>query len=218
MKTDLQVWGDAYPYTSASYTLGTTDKRWKAVHADKIQFYNADYSITNPTNGININTYSLFSLVQSRNGITRLHMNENGRIGVNTTAPIATLHVNGDLFVSGGITFRSDIRKKVKLEDVELSLDDVADAPLIKHYYTDDEEKTVHVSSVAQYWNERNDWFTKEDEDGYLTMEIANAALASAISTAREFRRYKEQSEEMIVSLEKRIEELECMFNELKDR
>ncbi len=218
VKADLQVWGDVYPYTSASYTLGTTDKRWKAVHADKIQFYNADYSITNPTNGININTYSLFSLVQSRNGVTRLHMNENGRIGVNTTDPIATLHVNGDVFVSGGFTFRSDIRKKVKLEDVELSLDDVADAPLIKHYYTDDEEKTVHVSSVAQYWNERNDWFTKEDKDGYLTMEIANAALASAISTAREFRRYKEQSEERIVTLEKRIEELERMFNELKDR
>ena len=147
--------------------------------------------------------------------VERLTILSNGNVGIGVVNPDYKLHVNGDILSTGGITMYSDIRKKTKLEDVELTIEEVADAPLIKHYYNDDESKTIHVGSIAQYWAEKNDWFCKEDGEGYLTMEVQNAALASAISIAREFKRYKEQSEEKIVSLEKRLESMERMLNQL---
>ena len=112
----------------------------------------------------------------------------------------------------------SDLRKKTILNHVELSLKEVADAPLIEHYYNSDEKKTTHVGSVAQYWAELNDWFCKEDEEGFLTMEIQNAALASAISVARELTRYESKTDKQIKKLKKRIGELEEEIENLKNK
>ena len=92
----------------------------------------------------------------------------------------------------------------------------VADAPIIEHYYNSDEKKTTHVGSIAQYWAGLNDWFCKEDGEGYLTMEIQNAALASAISVARELVRYESKTDKQIRLLKKRICELEDEIETLK--
>lgn len=118
--------------------------------------------------------------------------------------------VYGPLLVTGGVTTYSDRRKKTILNHVELSLKEIADAPLIEHYYNSDEKKTTHVGSIAQYWAGLNDWFCKEDNEGYLTMEIQNAALASAISIARELDRYEDKTDKRIADLEaenKRLKE-----------
>ena len=123
---------------------------------------------------------------------------------------------NGNLKVAGGITMYSDIRKKTKLQDVELSLSQIANAPLIQHYYNSDEAKTTHVGSIAQYWYGMNDWFCKEDSDGYLTMEIQNCALASAISIARELDRYETKTDKTIRKMKQRIAELEEEVERLK--
>lgn len=112
----------------------------------------------------------------------------------------------GNLLVTGGITMYSDERKKTILNHVELSLKEVAEAPLIEHYYNSDDKKTTHVGSIAQYWAGLNDWFCKKDGDGFYTMEIQNAALASAISVAREVVRLKNK----ISELEKEIERLKA--------
>ena len=121
-----------------------------------------------------------------------------------------------NLLVSGGITMYSDQRKKTILNHVELSLKQVADAPLIEHYYNSDESKTTHVGSIAQYWARMNDWFCKLDSEGYYTMEIQNAALASAISIARELDRYETKTDKAIKKLKKRICELEEEVERLK--
>lgn len=113
--------------------------------------------------------------------------------------------LENNLLVTGGITTYSDIRKKTKLEEVSLSLNQIADAPLIKHYYNNDITKTIHVSTIAQYWMDINDWFCKFDSDGYYTMEIQNLALASAISIAREL----VKSNKIIAELMDRINVLE---------
>lgn len=109
----------------------------------------------------------------------------------------------GNLLVTGGITMYSDKRKKTILNHVELSLKEVAEAPLIEHYYNSDEKKTTHVGSIAQYWAGLNDWFCKKDGDGFYMMEIQNAALASAISVAREVVRLKEHIRELESEIEK---------------
>ena len=126
------------------------------------------------------------------------------------------LYSGGNLRVYGGITMYSDQRKKTILNHVELSLKQIANAPLIEHYYNTDEKKTTHVGSIAQYWYGFNDWFCKEDAEGYLTMEIQNAALASAISVARELDRYETKTDKTIKQLRKRICQLEEELERLK--
>lgn len=128
----------------------------------------------------------------------------------------ASIDVSGNFWVNGGITMYSDQRKKTILNYVELSLKQIADAPLIEHYYNGDEKKTTHVGSIAQYWYNFNNWFCKKDSEGYLTMEIQNAALASAISIARELVRYETKTDKAIKKLKKRICELEEEVERLK--
>lgn len=120
------------------------------------------------------------------------------------------LSLIGSLIVTGGITMYSDQRKKTILNYVELSLQQVANAPLIEHYYNSDQNKTTHVGSIAQYWAEMNDWFCKKDSEGFYTMEIQNAALASAISVARELVKFEDETDRRIKLLEeenKRLKE-----------
>lgn len=123
---------------------------------------------------------------------------------------------SGNGLFYGGVTMYSDQRKKTILNHVELSLKQIADAPLIEHYYNSDESKTTHVGSIAQYWAKMNDWFCKLDSEGFYTMEIQNAALASAISIARELDRYETKTDKDIKKLKKRICELEEEVERLK--
>lgn len=133
------------------------------------------------------------------------------------SANSCTIDASGNFLSVGGITQYSDIRKKTKLNDVELTLSQVANAPLIEHYYNSDDKKTTHVGSIAQYWAGLNDWFCKLDSDGFYTMEIQNAALASAISVARELERYESKTDKKIRMLKKRINELEDEIKKLKN-
>lgn len=114
-----------------------------------------------------------------------------------------TWKFGGNIITNGGITMYSDQRKKTILNHVELSLKDIANAPLIEHYYNSDNKKTTHVGSIAQYWASMNDWFCKLDSEGYYTMEIQNCALASAISIARELDRYESETDRRIANLER---------------
>ena len=133
-----------------------------------------------------------------------------------TLTNIMSINSSGNLLVVGGITMYSDQRKKTILNHVELSLKQIAEAPLIEHYYNCDDKETTHVGSIAQYWYGLNDWFCKEDSEGYLTMEIQNAALASAISIARELDRYETKTDKTIKQLRKRICQLEEEIERLK--
>ena len=139
---------------------------------------------------------------------------ENGSVA--SELEVLKLYANGNLLVVGGITMYSDQRKKTILSHVELSLKQIAEAPLIEHYYNGDDKKTTHVGSIAQYWASMNDWFCKLDNEGYYTMEIQNAALASAISIARELDRYETKTDKAIKKLRKRICELEEEVERLK--
>ena len=138
----------------------------------------------------------------------------------NAWCDVAVCDGSGNLLVKGGITMYSDIRKKTILNNVELTLQQIADAPLIEHYYNSDSNKATHVGSIAQYWAETigNNWFCKLDNEGFYTMEIQNAALASAISIARELQRFESKTDKKIRLLKMRIGELEDKIEELEKK
>ena len=136
---------------------------------------------------------------------------------VGSSTNVFSIACNGNVLANGGITMYSDIRKKTKLADVELSLKQIADAPLIEHYYNSDAMRTTHVGSIAQYWASMNDWFCKLDNEGFYTMEIQNAALASAISIARELVKYESKTDRKIRLLKQRVKELEDKIEKLEN-
>lgn len=138
--------------------------------------------------------------------------NNNLRFRVTTNEVICY----NNLLATGGITMYSDQRKKTILNNVELSLSQIANAPLVEHFYNSDDKRTTHVGSIAQYWANINDWFCKLDNEGYYTMEIQNCALASAISIARELSRYESKTDKTIKQLKKRICQLEEELERLK--
>lgn len=137
-------------------------------------------------------------------------------MGNTATSTQTSIDTSGNMLVSGGVTMYSDQRKKTILNHVELSLQQVANAPLIEHYYNSDTNKTTHVGSIAQYWAEMNDWFCKLDNEGFYTMEIQNAALASAISVARELVKFETETDKRIRLLEEENKRLKEEVEQLK--
>lgn len=214
--------GSFKPLVSATdlLSLGSYSSRWNGV-------YLLQGSSTNNSSGINF-------CDTSGNGMSRISSGSNlgiyscgdilirggctsdveSNITVSTTG--LRVYASGDVLVTGGITMYSDIRKKTKLQDVELSLKQIADAPLIEHYYNSDAMRTTHVGSIAQYWAGLNDWFCKLDNEGFYTMEIQNAALASAISIARELVRYESKTDRKIRLLKQRVKELEEKIEKIR--
>lgn len=175
-------------------------------------------ALSSNTNSLIINPTSSTTTGQIVLGVNgkNTYFTSSGNFGIGTSSPTSKLHVAGNILATGGVTMYSDIRKKTKLGDVELTLKQVADAPLIAHYYNSDDKRTTHVGSIAQYWAGLNDWFCKKDSEGFYTMEIQNAALASVISVARELSRFESETDRRIRLLEKENEELKKEIEQLK--
>ena len=158
-----------------------------------------------------------YLLLRHSSGTTHYVQNYNSYLYLGAgSSKSLRIDTNGNCLAVGGITQYSDERKKTIINHVQLSLREIADAPLIEHYYNSDERQTTHVGSIAQYWAGLNDWFCKKDDEGYYTMEIQNAALASAISIARELVKYETKTDKQIRRLKKRINELEDEIEKLK--
>lgn len=122
---------------------------------------------------------------------------------------IGTVSSSG-IAVNGTVTQTSDIRKKNVGESVLLSVNEIANAPLFQYVLKDDESKTEHIGTSAQYWAETIGYssFCKKDDEGYYSMDISNCALASAISIAKDYCQYKLESEQLIADLRKEIEDI----------
>lgn len=138
------------------------------------------------------------------------------------TVSIGTYNTSYKLYVEGTIgctslTQTSDIRKKNVINDTKLLIDDIANAPLFTYTFKDSSDKDIHVGTSAQYWEGVNSGlFTTVDSDGIYGLEIPNLALCSAISIAKQFKEYKEQTDKKIEDLQNQINELKELINTLK--
>ena len=223
--------GEVRPNATDLFNLGLRNYRWKSIHTiDAFLGGYAQFDDMTSEGGTNTGAARIGTFDHTEGGLviqlgksTTADNTSSGKQKFEVINPawnkaLLALDRAGNLRVTGGITMYSDIRKKTKLADVELSLKQIADAPLIEHYYNSDANKTTHVGSIAQYWAETigNDWFCKLDSEGFYTMEIQNAALASAISIARELVKYESKTDKEIRLLKDEVKRLKKEIKILK--
>ena len=169
------------------------------------------------TNGAGSGVYSLtvksslFRIKQNNTEV--LCINTSNNVGIGTTSPSYKLHIVGtayaseNIIASGDLTAGSDIRYKDKIQDLRLSIHDIALAPAFTYKWNNREDALVHIGSSAQYWlnTDAKDAVYYDKQNDFYHLNYASLALCNTIILARGM----ETQEEKIARLEARIKELE---------
>lgn len=125
-----------------------------------------------------------------------------------------TLYVAGNILSGGGITcYSSDQRTKTVIEQINLSLKQIANAPTIRFKWNDwkikDDGKT-HVGGIAQYMQTVLPE-TVLEADGMLNLDYATTGYVFAVQTAR----YLLKTDTEVEKLKKRVKKLEKQLKQL---
>lgn len=128
-----------------------------------------------------------------------------GQVGICTTSPKYTLHVDGVIYAKDGFRETSDIRKKKVLNSHTVSLDDMAYADLFDYTLIDDEKEIVKVGTNAHYWLDKLPQVVTKDNDEYLSLNYGVLGTVCALSVSK----YVKQLEDRVTLLENKIASLQ---------
>lgn len=128
-----------------------------------------------------------------------------GKVGICTTSPKYTLHVDGVIYAKDGFRETSDIRKKKVLNSHTVSLDDMAYADLFDYTLIDDEKEIVKVGTNAHYWLDKLPQVVTKDNDEYLSLNYGVLGTVCALSVSK----YVKQLEDRVTLLENKIASLQ---------
>lgn len=128
-----------------------------------------------------------------------------------------TLWLSGNLLATGGITQYSDQRAKTIIEQITLSLKDIAQSPAIRFKWNgwkqQDDGKT-HIGGIAQYVQT----ILPEviyNSDGAFTMDYATTGYIFSVNTAKHLLNYETKTDKEINKLKERIRYLENQLKKL---
>lgn len=111
-----------------------------------------------------------------------------------------------NVYSRGYVTALSDIRKKNVIEDIELDVNAIALARLIRFTWKDRKfDKNEHVGGIAQEWKKILPEAVHESADGTLSMDYGAIGMISAVTLARK-----------VVEQERRLEELEARIKRIE--
>ena len=117
------------------------------------------------------------------------------------------VEIVGNLLVSGGVTFySSDIRYKSIMQQVELSLLSIAEAPSFVYRWnrSNMNQNRLNLGGSAQYAQKILPWAVN-DNDNFLSMDYATVAYTFAVHTARHLQNYETRTDKKIKKLEREI-------------
>lgn len=128
------------------------------------------------------------------------------------------LIVKGDILAQGGITcYSSDARAKTIIDEINLSLEQIAESPTIRFKWNGwnipDDGKT-HLGGIAQYVQK----ILPEcvlDTEGMLHMDYATTAYIYSVQTAKHLQTYETKTDKEIRNLKNRIKYLEKQLKKL---
>ena len=127
------------------------------------------------------------------------------------------LYINGDFLSGGGSTFYgSDIRYKSIMQQVNLSLMNIAEAPSFVYHWNKEGMKCdrLNLGGSAQYTQTILPWAVEEN-DNFLSMDYATVAYTFAVHTARHLLTYETRTDKKIKKLENRVKYLEKQLKKL---
>lgn len=135
---------------------------------------------------------------------------DDSNVGIGTGSPSYKLHVNGAA-AGTSWTNTSDIRLKDIIEDINVSLNDIANAPIFKFTWKDkalgeDEE----LGTSAQYWSDKVPVAVKVKDDTY-GLNYQALSLANTVTLAKEVKSLKSENTE----LRKELDELKEIVSRL---
>lgn len=117
------------------------------------------------------------------------------------------VYIGGNLLVTGGGTFYgSDIRYKSIMQQVNLSLLDIAKAPSFVYHWNKEGMKRdrLNLGGSAQYTQSILPWAV-ENSNNFLSMDYATVAYTFAVHTARHLMNYETRTDKKIKKLEREI-------------
>lgn len=117
------------------------------------------------------------------------------------------LYINGDFLSGGGSTFYgSDIRYKSIIQQVKLSLLEIANAPSFIYRWNKHgmNQNRLNLGGSAQYAQKILPWAVN-DNDNFLSMDYATVAYTFAVHTARHLLTYETRTDKKIKKLEREI-------------
>lgn len=117
------------------------------------------------------------------------------------------LYINGDFLSGGGSTFYgSDIRYKSIIQQVKLSLLEIANAPSFIYRWNKHgmNQNRLNLGGSAQYAQKILPWAVN-DNDNFLSMDYATVAYTFAVHTARHLMNYETRTDKKIKKLEREI-------------
>lgn len=185
---------DFIPSSDNSYDIGNENNRWKDVHLGG-DFYSPFVYIrnsnqNNPLIRLTNNTLNWYLQAES----SYLYLGA-------TSSKALRLDVIGNAYLPGTLTQVSDIRYKNVHKELQLSLDEMADAPCFEYDFKEDVECNAHVGTSAQYW-QNVEGVVREDENGKLGMDYSSLGVVMGISLAKELRDAVKQIEVMKKEIE----------------
>lgn len=117
------------------------------------------------------------------------------------------VYTNGNFLAEGGSTFYgSDIRYKSIMQQVNLSLLDIAKAPSFVYHWNKEGMKRdrLNLGGSAQYTQSILPWAV-ENSNNFLSMDYATVAYTFAVHTARHLLTYETRTDKKIKKLEREI-------------
>ena len=169
----------------------------------------------NGVNGNQTGNDRYFAIEVLNTGLRNVHFNVSGKETVRMRANY--FEVNGDILATGGTTFYgSDIRYKSIMQQVELSLLDIAKAPSFVYRWNKKGMKRdrLNLGGSAQYTQSILPWAVEEN-DNFLSMDYATVAYTFAVHTARHLLTYETRTDKKIKKLENRVKYLEKQLKKL---
>lgn len=127
-----------------------------------------------------------------------------------STYTIAMEYESGTI-TCGALIQNSDMREKNVIEDKELTLAEIADAPLFSYTSRRLPDAPMSVGTSAQYWDgARPSEFTTLDERQMFALDYGKLATAMGISLARHLRDYEQRTDKRLEALEQRLQAIEA--------
>jgi len=159
----------------------------------------------NGASGSNTGSDRYFAIEILNNGSHNIHFSVSGKELIDMTS--GQFKVIGNILATGGGTYYgSDIRYKSIMQQVNLSLMDIAKAPSFVYRWNrpNMNQNRLNLGGSAQYTQTILPWAVEEN-DNFLSMDYATVAYTFAVHTARHLMRYETRTDKKIKKLEREI-------------